>query len=77
MASNDPQYTQADLDAVTKAITSGKKKVKFRDREVEYRDLDELFAIRDAIVNQLCSTSRFDRRSRHPYTQKGHNKGRH
>lgn len=34
--------TQADIDALEKAIVSGVKKVKFSDRETEFRDLKEM-----------------------------------
>lgn len=35
-------YTQADLDALNKAMAQGVKKVVYRDRTVEYRDLSEM-----------------------------------
>ena len=35
-------YSQADIDALEMAIASGAKKVKFSDRETEYRDLAEM-----------------------------------
>lgn len=35
-------YSQADIDALKIAIASGAKKVKFSDRETEYRDLAEM-----------------------------------
>lgn len=41
--------TQSDIDALEMAIASGVKKVKFSDRETEYRDLSEMKEIlRDA-----------------------------
>lgn len=35
-------YSQSDIDALEVAIASGIKKVKFSDRETEYRDLAEM-----------------------------------
>lgn len=35
-------YSQADIEALEMAIASGAKKVKFSDRETEYRDLAEM-----------------------------------
>lgn len=46
-------WTQADLDAINTAIASGTSRVKYADREVQYRSLDELTQIRDAIRRDL------------------------
>lgn len=38
--------TQADLDALDEAIASGTLQVRFADRQVTYRSLDEMLRIR-------------------------------
>ncbi len=47
-------YSQADIDALETAIASGAKKVKFSDRETEYRDLGEM---RDILKTMKASVS--------------------
>lgn len=49
-------WTQADLDAIETAIKSGVSRVKYSDREVQYRSIDELRAIRDQIRRSLGQT---------------------
>lgn len=46
-------YTQADLDAIKAAIATGAKKVKFRDKEVEYNSIEELLQAQAAIESEL------------------------
>ena len=46
-------FTQADLLAIEQAIAKGALKVKYEDKEVTYRDLDEMLKIRDLIKNAL------------------------
>lgn len=46
-------FTQSDLDAINKAIATGALKVKYNDREVTYRSLDELLQARDLIKRAL------------------------
>lgn len=46
-------YTQADLTAIEEAIKSGALTVKYQDREVTYRSLDELLRIRDTIRRDI------------------------
>ena len=46
-------YTTEDLAAIETAIKSGTLRVKYADREVEYRSLDDLFRIRTAIRSDL------------------------
>lgn len=50
-------YSQTDLDAIEKAIASGALKVKYADKEVNYRSLDEMLKIRDQIRRALGKTS--------------------
>lgn len=35
-------YSQQDIDALQKAIAQGVRKVKYQDRETEFRSLDEM-----------------------------------
>ena len=44
--------TQADLDAVERALFQGARRVKYEDREVEY-SLKELRALRDQMRQEL------------------------
>lgn len=46
-------YTQADLDALNAAIAQGALRVKYSDKEVEYRSLPEMLQIRDLILGEL------------------------
>lgn len=51
-------YTQADIDALKKAIVSGVRKVKFSDRETEFRDLAEMKEILRDAENSLTGKRR-------------------
>ncbi|WP_397457278.1 phage head-tail joining protein, partial [Pseudomonas versuta] len=42
-------FTQKHLDAVESAIARGEKTVRYADRTVEYRTVDELLQARDRI----------------------------
>jgi hypothetical protein len=46
-------FTQAQLDALEAAITGGELKVKYGDKEVTYRTLDEMIRIRDMMRRDL------------------------
>jgi hypothetical protein len=46
-------WTQADLDAINKAISSGAKRVRFQTHEVEYQSVDEMLRVRDIIMADL------------------------
>lgn len=61
--------TQADIDALELAIASGLKKVKFSDRENEYRDLDEMKEILRGMKAQLSGSRR------EPYRYTSFNRG--
>lgn len=50
--------TQADIDTLSQAIYSGVKKVKFKDRETEYRDLSEMKATLSDMKAELANTPR-------------------
>lgn len=54
-------YSQDDIDALQMAIASGAKKVKFSDRETEYRDLAEM----KQILNEMKASVSGKRRE--PY----------
>lgn len=46
-------FTQTDLDALDEAIKSGALTVKYRDKEVTYRSLNDLMRLRDFIAGKL------------------------
>lgn len=50
-------FTQAQLDAINEAISSGTLSVKYQDKEVTYRSLEELLRIRDTIKKALGQSS--------------------
>lgn len=47
------RYTQADLDAMNQAIALGARRVSYNGQTVEYRDLDEMRAVRDEMEREL------------------------
>lgn len=50
-------WTLADLAALEKAIAQGVKKVKYTDKEIEYRDLDEMLSLLSLMKSALgCTT---------------------
>lgn len=64
-------WTQADLDAIDEVIASGELTVKYRDREVTYRSMDDLLRARKLILSDLGLSSSFDNRRRLTKTTKG------
>ncbi|MNF12045.1 hypothetical protein D3C80_2134130 [compost metagenome] len=50
-------YTQAHLAAVERAIARGEKTVRYTDRTVEYRSVDELMRARDLIRSELVQSA--------------------
>jgi len=46
-------WTQDDLTAINASIANGSARVRYADREVQYRSLAELIQIRDAIRREL------------------------
>ncbi|MEJ5039162.1 phage head-tail joining protein [Pseudomonas sp. MYb398] len=50
-------YTQKHLDAVEAAIARGEKTVRYTDRTVEYRSVDELLKARDVIRTSLANAA--------------------
>lgn len=55
-------FTQENLNALEQAIAEGAKRVKYSDKEIEYRSLEEMLKIRDLMKKELglknCSSSR-------------------
>jgi hypothetical protein len=47
-------YTQADLDALDRAITGSQLEVQYGDRRVRYRSMDELLAARQHVAQQIA-----------------------
>lgn len=50
-------FTQAQIDALEKAIAEGTTRVKYQDREVTYRSLEEMLQILSMMKNSLDPTS--------------------
>lgn len=50
-------FTQKHLDAVEAAIARGEKTVRYTDRTVEYRAVDELLKAREEIRTSLISAA--------------------
>ncbi|UZE02148.1 phage head-tail joining protein [Pseudomonas mediterranea] len=50
-------FTQKHLDAVEAAIARGEKVVRYTDRTVEYRTVDELIKARDEIRASLVNSA--------------------
>jgi hypothetical protein len=49
-------YTQEDLDNIKAAISSGERRVRLADKEVEYRTIDEMLKVKSLIENELRGT---------------------
>lgn len=47
------EWTLDDLSNLNDAIKTGARKVKYADKEVEYRDLDEMLRIQKAMKDAL------------------------
>lgn len=50
-------YTQADLDALDRAIARSQLEVQFGDRRVRYRSMDELLTARKHVASQIAAAS--------------------
>jgi len=50
-------FTQKHLDAIERAIARGEKVVRYSDRTVEYRTVDELLKAREEIRTSLTSAA--------------------
>ena len=51
-------YTQTDLDNIKRAIASGALRARVGDEDIQFRSLDEMFRIRDAIAEEVTGTAR-------------------
>lgn len=49
----ETSWTLSDLQRVERAISTGARRVKFEDREVEYSSLSELIRARETIARAL------------------------
>jgi hypothetical protein len=50
-------WTTSDLTAIERAIASGALRVKFSDRDVQYRSIDELLKARETIQKTLAGST--------------------
>ncbi len=50
------KFTSEQLEALEKAIAEGVHKVKYQDKEVEYRSLKDMMALRDTMKRELGIT---------------------
>lgn len=57
MAIKSVAFTQENLEALESAIVEGIQKVKYSDKEIEYRSLDEMLKIRNLMRKELCQGS--------------------
>jgi hypothetical protein len=64
-------WTQAQLDALNKAIAVGSDKVKYADREVTYRSLSDMLKLRAAMMDELNLPGT----TRNPYKKLSYSKG--
>lgn len=53
MAISNTAFTEENLYALELAIVEGTRRVKYTDKEVEYRSLDEMLKIRDLMRSKL------------------------
>lgn len=51
-------WTQSELDALNSAIANGVTEVRFNDRTVRYRSLDEMMRARRAMIQELGLTTK-------------------
>jgi hypothetical protein len=50
-------YTQADLDRLKRAIARGQLEVRYADRTIRYRSLDELMTVKRDMERELAASS--------------------
>lgn len=50
-------FQAADLEAIEAALRTGSSRVKYADREIQYRSLDELQQLRNLIRRELGLTT--------------------
>ena len=54
-------WNAKDLEALEKAIAQGVRSVKYTDKEIEYRSLDDMLRLRDVIKRDLGLTRKSNR----------------
>lgn len=54
-------FTTDDLAAVNKAIANGTSEVRYKDRTVKYRSLDELIKVKSMMMRELNLATRPNR----------------
>ena len=54
----ESSWTSEDLRKLEKAIAQGVLRVKYTDKEVEYRTLSDMFTIRERIKKSLSGSSK-------------------
>lgn len=47
------QFTQTDLDTINAAIATGTRSVRYGDKQVDYKTLDEMLRARQIIMQDL------------------------
>ena len=55
-------FSQEQLDALNSAIAQGTTMVKYQDKEVRYRSLDEMLRVRDIMRSELGLVDKGPRR---------------
>lgn len=55
-------YTESDLEKLESAIAEGARRVRYSDKEVEYRSLNEMLTIRDQMREELGKKDKPSRR---------------
>ena len=53
MADLTTSWTTKDLEALEAAIAKGVQRVKYTDKEIEYRSLSDMLALRDRMKKEL------------------------
>lgn len=61
-------FVAADLNTLDNAIKTGRRRVKYADKEVEYRSMDEMLAARTFIVSELEKAGLLPSSARPSYT---------
>jgi len=53
-------FTQTQLDALDAALAEGVRRVKYQDKEVEYRSLRDMLALREIMADCLSAANLAD-----------------
>lgn len=64
-------WTAADLEAIEKSIKNGTSRVRYADREITYRSLEELLQLRTIIQAELGVVTNGGIRHHYPAFSKG------